>query len=105
MAEWYIRGSSSSHQLITLDSDSFPPLLARFHHDHDGHEDDHDEGCVNGDGDKEDHDQDQDPDQDHDQDRMITSKFPAWHEQLQLLLLCLAPGCSTMNTSTGSQWW
>ena len=77
MAEWYIRGSSSSHQLLTLDSDSFPPLLARFHHDHDGHEDDHDEGCVNGDGDKEDHDQDQDPDQDHDQDRMITSQFPA----------------------------
>ena len=31
MAEWYIRGSSSSHQLITLDSDSFPPLLARFY--------------------------------------------------------------------------
>ena len=30
MAEWYIRGSSSSHQLITLDSDSFPPLLIRF---------------------------------------------------------------------------
>ena len=30
MAEWYIRGSSSSHQLITLDSDSFPPILIRF---------------------------------------------------------------------------
>ena len=48
MAEWYIRGSSSSHQLITLDSDSFPPLLIRFY---DGYEDDHDEECVDGDGD------------------------------------------------------
>ena len=29
MAEWYIRGSSSSHQLISIDSDSFPPILIR----------------------------------------------------------------------------
>ena len=41
MAEWYIRGSSSSHQLITLDSDSFPPLLIRF-------DDGLDDGLVDG---------------------------------------------------------
>ena len=57
MAEWYIRGSSSSHQLITLDSDSFPPLLIRFC---DAHADHHVEGCMNEDGDGYDQDQDQD---------------------------------------------
>ena len=41
MAEWYIRGSSSSHQLITLDSDSFPPILIRF-------DDGLDDGLVDG---------------------------------------------------------
>ena len=68
MAEWYIRGSSSSHQLITLDSDSFPPLLIRFC---DGHADDHVEGCVNEDGDGYDQDQDQDQCKDQNQDQMI----------------------------------
>ena len=76
MAEWYIRGSSSSHQLITLDSDSFPPLLIRFC---DGHADDHVEGCMNEDGDEYDQDQDQDQckDQNQDPDQMKASQFAA----------------------------
>ena len=68
-----------------ISSNSFLLLLATFYDDYDGHEDDHDEGCVNRDEEDQDQDldqdldrnQDQDQDRNQDQDQMITSQFPA----------------------------